>query len=100
MAHRDLVGRRNAAGRLGPDGFTRLVVAAATWFADPLPPETSLATASERGRDRLVPAASSHPADPTSLQLDPHATRSPQLADPGHHALTLVASVVKSAPTR
>ncbi|WP_083959171.1 IS701 family transposase [Herbidospora mongoliensis] len=72
----------------------------AAWFADPPPPAMPSASAVERGRDRLIPAASKRPAVPLGPQLAPHTPRGPKLADPGHCAHTLVAGMVQSAPAR
>nr|WP_245657979.1 hypothetical protein [Herbidospora mongoliensis] len=72
----------------------------AAWFSDPPPPEMPSASAVERERDRLIPAASKRPAAPLGPQLAPHAPRGPKLADPGHRAHTLVAGMVQSAPAR
>ncbi|MEV5493783.1 IS701 family transposase [Nonomuraea fuscirosea] len=74
-----------------------------TWFNDPTsgsaPPGLASDTELERGRPGPIPSTALRLTRPIGTQLAPHATRRPQLADPGHRAVTLVESLVHRAPT-
>jgi hypothetical protein len=74
-----------------------------TWFSDsapgPAPPGPVSDTEVERGRRYPIPSAAFSLTRPIGTQLAPHTACRPQLADPGHRAVTLVESLVHSAPT-
>ncbi|WP_326634258.1 transposase [Nonomuraea fuscirosea] len=74
-----------------------------TWFNDPTsgsaPPGPASDTELERGRPGPIPSTALRLTRPIGTQPAPHATRRPQLADPGHRAVTLVESLVHRAPT-
>ncbi|MEU6798671.1 hypothetical protein ABZ907_43840 [Nonomuraea wenchangensis] len=67
--------------------------------SDSAPPGPASDTELEKGRPGPIPSTPVSLIRLIGTQLAPHAARRPQLADPGHRAVTLVESLVHRAPT-